>query len=184
MQPSWQNLQGFSGATAVGALTFIGLILVANAFATNLLAAIDFYSRTPTWAIVIAFPAIAVSYLLGLLSMGAAEAMLTWTRAIDAETLVEDHVAVGGRGDHIAGHFRELRQEAAVLAGGSIGLAVLALGAALSAWNEEGWRRLLLSAAVGAIVLALASMALARFRHTMAHRLAAVGTAKAEGPRE
>ena len=182
MPPSWQNLQGFSGATAVGALTFIGLILVANAFATNLLAAIDFYSRTPTWAIVIAFPAIAVSYLLGLLSMGAAEAMLTWSRVIDAEALVEDHVAVGARGDHIAGHFRELRQEAAALAGGSIGLAVMALGAALSALNEEGWRRFLIGAAVGAIVLALASMALARFRHAMAHRLAVVGAARAEGP--
>ena len=95
MTPSWQNLQGLSGATAVGALTFIGLIFVANAFATNLLDAIDFYSRTPTWAIVIAFPAIAVSYLLGLLSMGAAEAMLTWTGVIDAEVLVADHVAVG-----------------------------------------------------------------------------------------
>ena len=98
MTPSWQNLQGLSGATAVGALTFIGLIFVANAFATNLLDAIDFYSRTPTWAIVIAFPAIAVSYLLGLLSMGAAEAMLTWTGVIDAEVLVADHVAVGDRG--------------------------------------------------------------------------------------
>jgi hypothetical protein len=181
VQPSWQNLQGFSGATAVGAVTLIGLILVANAFATNLLAAIDFYSRTPTWAIVVAVPTVAVSYLLGLVSMGAAEALLAWSRVIDEVALVEDHVAVSVRGDHVAGHFRELRQEAAVLAGGSVGLSVLALGAALSAWTAEGWRRLLLSAAVGAVLLALASISLARFRHAMAHRLGVIARARTEG---
>jgi len=182
VQFPWHTIQGFSGATAVGALTLVGLILIANGFATNLLPAIDVYSRTATWAIVVAVPVLASSYLLGLISMGTAEALLIRCRLIDAEALIDDQVAVAARGDSIGGHFHQLRQEAELLAGGSIGLAVFAVGAALSAWLAEGWRRFLTSIALAAICLAVASISLARFRHTTAHRLALAARTKTEVP--
>jgi hypothetical protein len=177
---SWQNVQGFSGATAVGALTVIGLILIANAFATNLFPAIDFYARTPTWAIVVAIPAVALTYLLGLLSTGAAEVLLVSTRLVDSDALIADHIAVSARGDFVASRFHQLRQEAELLAGGSIGLVLLAGGAALSAWTADGWRRFLISTAIAALLLAVSSISLARFRHASAHRFAVAATARAE----
>jgi hypothetical protein len=182
VQPSWQNIQGFSGAAAVGALTLIGFILIANAFATNLLPAIDFYSRTPTWAIVIGIPTLALTYLLGLLSIGTAEVLLLRLGLVDPDAFIEDHIAVSGRGDFVAGHFQQLRQEAQLLAGGAVGLALMAVGAVLSAWATEGWRRFLVSIAVAAIVLALASISLARFRNAAAHHLAVAATARTELP--
>jgi hypothetical protein len=36
MEIPWLNIQGFSGATAVGSIVFVDLALIANAFAGNL----------------------------------------------------------------------------------------------------------------------------------------------------
>ncbi len=179
MQLPWQNIQGFSGATAVGALTLVGLVLIANSFASNLLPAIDFYARTATWAIVVAVPVVALTYLLGLIATGAAEALLVWRRLVDANVLIDDQIAVSGHGELISGYFQQLHQEAGLLAGGSIGLSLLGLGAALSAWAASGWWRFLASVAIAAIALAIASIALARFRHGTAHRLAIAARAAA-----
>jgi len=172
MEISSQTIQGFSGATAVGALTLVGLALIANAFATNLFPAIDFYARTPTWAIVVAIPLASLSYLLGLLATGAAEAALIWSRLINANVLIEDAVRVSVRGEFVAGRFQQLRQEAELLAGSAIALALLALGTALSAWATEGWRRFLTATTLAAVVFALSSIGLSRSRYASAHRLA------------
>jgi hypothetical protein len=168
----WQSIQGFSGATAVGTLTLLGLLLTANAFATNLFPAIHFYSQTPTWAIVVAVPVVALSYLLGLLSNGAAEAVLVWLRLVDGKALTEDPVWVSVHGEFVAGRFQQLRQEAELLAGSAISMTLLSIGAGLSAWNVEGWRRFLTTVALVAIGFALSSIALSRSRFSSAHRLA------------
>lgn len=180
MQIPWQSLQDFSGATAVGALTLVGLTLIANAFAPNLFPAIDIYSRTATWAIVVALPLLALCYLLGLLSTGAAEVALVWFRLLDANTLIEDTISVSTNGEFVAGRFQQLRQEAELLAGSAIALALLAFGAALSAWAVEGWRRFLTSVALSAIVFAVSSVALSLSRYRSAHRLALAASSQGE----
>lgn len=178
MQMPWQNLQGFSGATAIGALTLVGLILIANAFAPNFFPAIDIYSRTATWAIVVALPLLALCYLLGLLSTGAAEAALISCRLLDAETFIEDTISVSLIGEFVAGRFQQLRQEAELLAGSAIALVLMAFGAALSAWAVEGWRRFLFTAALSAILFAVGSVALSLSRYRLAHRLAISASSK------
>jgi hypothetical protein len=49
MEIPWLNIQGFSGATAVGSIVFVDLALIANAFASNLFPTINLYAQTPTW---------------------------------------------------------------------------------------------------------------------------------------
>jgi hypothetical protein len=172
MDIPWQGLQGFSGATAIGALVFVDLALVANSFANNLFPVIQDYSKTQTWAIVVAIPVISLAYLLGVLSIGTSELMLIWVRALDAKTLVEDTIAVTGKGEYAAARFQQIRQEAEMLAGGTIAFALLALGAALYAWKIAGWRRFLTAVAIMAFLLAVASVLLCLYRYRMAHRQA------------
>ena len=45
----WQNVQGFSGAAAIGSIVFVDLALIANAFADNLFPVINLYAQTTTW---------------------------------------------------------------------------------------------------------------------------------------
>ena len=172
MELPWQGLQGFSGATAIGALVFVDLALVANSFADNLFPVINVYSRTPTWAIVVAVPLVSLAYLLGVFSIGASELALTWVHLLDRNALVEDTIAATGGSDYAAARFQQIRQEAELLAGGAIAFALLALGAALSAWKIEGWRRFLTAVTIMAVLLAVGSILLCLYRHGMAHRQA------------
>jgi hypothetical protein len=179
-QPPWENVQGFSGATAVGAIIIVDLALIANSFADNLFPVIDMYARTSTWAIVVAIPVLSLTYLVGLLSIGAGETVLTWLRFVDTRRLTEDAVALSRQGDFIVGRFQQFRQEAELLAGSMVAFALLALGSGLSSWRILGWRRFLMGTAIAAIVLGSGSAILSVSRHKAAHRLA--HAVKNQGP--
>ena len=102
----WQNIQGFSGAAAIGSIVFVDLVLIANAFADNLFPVIDLYSQTTTWAVVIALPALALVYLIGLLSIGAGEAALVWLRLVSRIDLAEDILGLPGLPSIIAARYQ------------------------------------------------------------------------------
>ena len=168
----WQSIQGFSGATAVGSLVFVDWALITNAFADNLFPVINLYSQSPTWAIVIAVPVLSLVYLLGLLCIGAGEAILVALRLLPASCLDDGNIALLEPSGFAAARYQQLRQEAEILAGSAWALVRLAVGASRHAWRIEGWRRFLLSVAVCATVVAVGSVALAVRRHLSATRLA------------
>src|SRR6202163_5060395 len=168
----WQNIQGFSGAAAIGSIVFVDLVLIANAFADNLFPVIDLYSQTTTWAVVIALPALALVYLIGLLSIGAGEAALVWLRLVSRIDLAEDILGLPGLPSIIAARYQQLRQDAEILAGSAIAFGLLAVGSSLYAWRIEGWRRFLSAVMVCAIIFALGSVALAVRGYVVAHLLA------------
>lgn len=168
----WQSIQGFSGATAVGSLVFVDWALITNAFADNLFPVINLYSQSPTWAIVIAVPVLSLVYLLGLLCIGAGEAVLIALRLVPSSGLDDGSIAISELSSFVAGRYQQLRQDAEILAGSALALVLLAVAASLHAWRIEGWRRFLLSVAVCATVIALGSVALAVRRHLSAARLA------------
>lgn len=172
MQIPWQGLQGFTGASAVGALSLVGLTLIANAFAPNLFVAIDIYADTPTWAIIVAIPLVALTYLLGLLSNAVAQATFVKFGFLDGDALLHDIVALAYSGELITGRYHQLRQEAELLAGCFVALALLALGCGLSAWVAPGWLRFLGAVTLFSVVIAISSGLLAVSRHRAAHELA------------
>jgi hypothetical protein len=175
----WQSIQGFSGATAVGSLVFVDWVLITNAFADNLFPVINLYSQSPTWAIVTAIPVLSLAYLLGLLCIGAGEALLVVFRLIPASSLDEGQMACSELSDFIAARYQQLRQDAEVLAGSALALGLLAVAASLHAWRIDGWRRFLLSVAVCATLVALGSLALSVRRYLSAARLAGAINRKA-----
>ena len=171
----WQSIQGFSGATAVGSLVFVDWALITNAFADNLFSAINLYSQTPTWAIVTAIPVLSLAYLLGLLCIGAGEAMLTLVNLVPQSVADEDHFASKEPSNFLVARYQQLRQDAEILSGSAMALALMAVGAALHAWRIEGWRRFLISVAICAVLVAIGSLALSVRRHAAASRIAYLG---------
>ena len=167
----WQSIQGFSGATAVGSLVFVGWALITNAFADNLFPVINLYSQSPTWAIVTAVPVLSLAYLLGLLCIGAGEAFMIFCKFVPASSLDEGQTACSDSSSFVAARYQQLRQDAEILAGSALALGLLAVGASLHAWRIEGWRRLLISVAVCATLVAVGSFALSVRRQLSASRL-------------
>ena len=167
----WQSIQGFSGATAVGSLVFVDWALITNAFADNLFPVINLYSQSPTWAIVTAVPVLSLAYLLGLLCIGAGEAFMILCKFVPASSLDEGQTACSDPSSFVAARYQQLRQDAEILAGSALALGLLAVGASLHAWGIEGWRRLLISVAVCATLVAVGSFALSVRRQLSASRL-------------
>ena len=167
----WQTVQGFSGATAVGSIAFVDWALITNAFADNLFPIIDIYSSTPTWAIVIAIPVIALTYLLGLLFIGAGELLLLRLGMLTPADLADEGMHRQDLPPILTARLQVLRQEAEVLAGSALAIGLLAIGASLHAWRIDGWRRFLISVTLCAIFLAIGSAGLAIRRHRAAAQL-------------
>lgn len=111
-------------------------------------------------------------YLLGLLCIGAGEALLVVFGLVPASSLDESSLARSAPSEFVAARYQQLRQDAEVLAGSALALALLAIGSSLHAWRMDGWRRFLASVAVCAVVIALGSLALSIRRHLSAGRLA------------
>jgi hypothetical protein len=172
----WQSIQGFSGATAVGSIVFVDWALITDAFAGNLIPVINVYSQSPTWAIVIAVPVLSLAYLLGLLCIGAGEALLLAVKLVSESTLADDDFVRADVSNLAAARYQLLRQDAEILAGSALAIAIahLAIGASLHAWQIDGWRRFLTSVAICAILLAVGSLFLSVRRHTSASRFASV----------
>lgn len=169
----WQSIQGFSGATAVGSLVFVDWVLITDAFAENLFPMINLYSQSPTWAIVIAVPVLSLAYLLGLLCIGAGEALLIAIKLVPKSCLDDGSIAHSALPDFIVARYQQLRQDAEILEGSALALLLLTIGASLHAWRIAGWSRFLISVAVCAIVVASGCVALAVRRHLSASRLTA-----------
>jgi len=167
----WQSIQGFSGATAVGSLVFVAWALITNAFADNLFPVINVYSQSPTWAIVTAVPLLSLAYLLGLLSIGAGEALMILFKFVPANCLDERQMDSSEPTGFVCARYQQLRQDAEILAGSALALGLLAVGAVLHAWRIEGWRRFLISVAVCATVVAVGSFALSVRRQLWASRV-------------
>ena len=172
MQLPWQNIQGFSGAAAVGALVLVDFTLIADAFATNLFPAINLYAQTPTWAVIVAVPLVALVYLLGVLSIGGGDSLLAAFGHASRITLADEASFLSACSELLATRFQQLRQEAELLAGSFVVFTLLSLGSLLHAVRIPGWRRFLISVAIAAVVFAALSMALAVRRYRSAHAIA------------
>jgi hypothetical protein len=165
MELPWQRFEGFSGATAVGSLVFIDLALIADAFADNLFPTINAYSQTPTWAIVVAVPFVALTYLLGVISISGGAALLAWGRESRIAP-TEETSFLATCNPLVASRFQQLQQEAQLLSGSFVAFTLLSFGSAFHAAQIPGWRRFLISVVIAAAILSTLSLTLAlqRFR--------------------
>ena len=172
MQVPLQGLQGFTGAVAVGGLTLTSLFLLAAGFAPNLLLAIDVITRSTAWAIVAAVPLTSLSYVLGLLTIAAAESLLTQTNLLRQVDSAAELLAVSKLGDLVIARYQQQREEAEVVAGSSLALCVLGVASVAAALSEDGWRRTLISLALACLVLSVGSAVLSVYRYRGATSLA------------
>jgi len=171
MNLPWQNIEGFSGATAVGSLVFIDLAVISDAFADNLFPTINVYAQTPTWAIVVAVPLVSLVYLLGVLSISGGTALLSWDRT-NRMTATEETSFLSTCSALVAARFQQLRQGAELMAGSFVAFTLLSVGCAFHAVRIPGWRRFLISVVIATVVLSVLSIKLALKQYRLARAIA------------
>lgn len=172
MELPWASLQGFAGAAGVGSLAVLGIFLAVDSLHHDVLPVLEFYAKTATWAIVAAIPAAAIAYVLGLLLIGAGGLLLDILPAAQSAERYEDLVKIGDMGSGpVIESYQQLIQESQILAGSSLALVLIAVGAALDAKNLPSLRRLIYGGAFFGIVVAALVFLLGVSKSRSAHSL-------------
>ena len=118
MELPWASLQGFAGSAGVGSLALLGIFLIVDSLHEGVFPTLEFYSKTATWGIVAAIPALAIAYVFGLLLIGAGGLLLDAFPIAHASDKFADLVKVSDVAkEPITDRYQQLYQESHVLAG-------------------------------------------------------------------
>src|SRR4029453_16968156 len=131
MTSSGDALTGFAGPAGVGSLCLLGAFLFLDGRAPGLFPTVEEYAKTSTWGVVAAVPVLAVSFVLGLSLMVASERVLTslWGPPLTSQAADLAQLGVSVKESPAAQAYVESLRNRAVLAGGSVALLILAIGA-------------------------------------------------------
>jgi hypothetical protein len=127
-----ENISSAVGPAGIGALCVLGILLILDGRSPAVLGTVERYGNTTTWGIVAAVPLLAITYLLGILVVTAAESLMHTTFGPSFVTETSDLLRIGNfplDKSALAQGYVQLRQESRLLAGSSIALIFLALGA-------------------------------------------------------
>ena len=169
----WQTIEGFAGASGVGALCFLGIFLFLDGRAPNLYPTVEFFAKTTTWSIVAAIPVLAIIYVIGLLAMNGGELIVDRISKSQAVQEIPDLVTIGEHDKSaITQQYLKLRQEKEILSGSFIALILLTIGAFSEISNLPSLKAVIIIAAIGSFVIALGFLWLAISKGVEAHSLA------------
>jgi hypothetical protein len=181
MSSSGDALASFAGPAGVGALCLLGAFLFLDGRAPGLFPTFEQYAKTSSWSVIAAIPVLAVSFVLGLSLMVASERVLTnlWGPPLSSQAADLAQLEVSVKESPAAQAYVESVRNRAVLAGGSVALLILAIGALSEMGNLPHLRGVIATAALATVVVAVAAGYLAIREGHKAHEIA---LAVAAGP--
>lgn len=144
MVPAKLAIGGGGGTLAVGSLCFLGIFMVVDGF-TGLYVLIEDYSADAAWAVLFAFPALVLSYVLGLLATLGAHRVSCRLRGRSTDLEIEEFAAIASSGNQgLLEMYTAIRQHEILLEGAVIGFGCMAVGAVsatrwLGAFTTFGW---------------------------------------------
>jgi hypothetical protein len=170
----------FAGAAGVGALCVLGIFLMLDGMAADVLPTIEFYAKTATWGIVAAVPVLAITYVIGLLVVGGVVALEEWAVGGVVGIAADDVVRLAALANDspVTQFYLQRRDEQGVLGGSAIGLLLLAAGAYAERRNLPEVAGVTKAAAVLAVVAAMLCLAGSVVKGREAHAVVRVGQEK------
>jgi len=179
MSGAADSIGTFAGATGVGALCLLGIFLLLDGRAPTLFPTFEQYASTATWGIVAAIPVLAIAYVVGLVLITAS---CVAVRGSFGPTLLDEAADtarvsyVSAKESVLAQEYLRIKQERDVLGGAALALVVLAAGALSETANLSHLRSVIILAAVGTLIAALALFYSAGMKSRQAHVFASVSS--------
>jgi hypothetical protein len=164
MPTLFQGIQGFAGASGVGIVCLIGLVLTVSVFADNLPKVATLLLVSSSWSAVATLPLLVVAYVIGLLAIA----------LVDRGTPLTSTGVCALRSGAIAARYGQLVQEAEILSGSVIAFALLGAAALLNTMALPGWTRTLVFTGVLCLAIAGSAWKMSRMKHAAAAALTAV----------
>jgi len=170
----WQNIEGFAGAAGIGALCFLGIFLFLDGRAPDLFPTVEFFAKTTTWSIVAVVPVLAISYIIGLVTINSASIVIDQIPINQARYQTSDLIVISEHDNSaITQEYAQLRHDKDLLGGAFLALVLLSIGALSEIRNLPNLRGVIVIAATGVLLLAFITLGLAFFKVNAAHDLVA-----------
>lgn len=170
------GIEETGGTLAIGSLCFLGAFMVVDGL-TNLYLLVDQYSGDAAWAVLFSFPAIVISYILGLVALAVSKRILRVVRRQSAQAEVEEFAIVAmTENEALVSQYLGLLQRQALLDGGLVGFASMAIGSVFALHWLAGYELFGWVAVAGFSILALACPYLGNEYSDYARRLAGIAT--------
>ncbi len=119
----------------MGSICLLGFFLVVDG-PTNLFLFVESYAQTATWAVLLAFPTLVLSYVLGLVAVNAADAVIPKLLGTQNVSEARPFVRIAAFGNEpITDHYLTTVRHQAFLQGLSPAFLILAVGC----WSGIRW---------------------------------------------
>lgn len=143
MDIPWSSINGFAGVTGIGAICILGFFFILDAEGSSVLPTLNEYASTPTWGILAAVPAIAISYLIGqfavVLVVMCFDAFAV-SHVNEANAILQIGMA---KNDFLGQEFSRIKQERDLLSGSSVAFVLLGVGAYFERRNLPQIKRII-----------------------------------------
>lgn len=170
-----ESLSNFAGPTGVGALCILGVFLALDGQAPNLFPTVETYAKTNTWGIVAAVPVLVIAYIVGVFVTSGAELLLQQTIGLTFETEAADLAVLGKieiEKSALVKAYVQLRLDRSILAGSSIALLLVVVGAISEINNLRSLKGPILSLVGVTLLLSILTFYFAARKGREAHLLA------------
>ena len=168
----WQNIEGFAGAAGIGALCFLGIFLFLDGRAPDLFPTVEDLAKTTTWSIVAVVPVLAISYIIGLVTINSASIVIDQIPLSQALSQTTDLLVISEHNNSaVTQEYTHLRREKDLLSGAFLSLVLLCIGALSEIRNLPSLRGVIVAGAIGVLILAFITLGLAFFKANAAHEL-------------
>ncbi|HEY0066136.1 MAG TPA: hypothetical protein VGB46_02195 [Flavisolibacter sp.] len=171
MNIPWDSINGFAGATGIGAICVLGFFFIADASDSNVFHTLNSYASTATWGILAAVPTITISFLIGqfVILLGT---FLAGCFTSESFNQVDSILIISRtQNEFLSQEYLRIKQEKEMLCGSALSFLVLGLGAFFEIKNLKSHRTIIVICGIIGLIAAVAFLVLGTQRINLLNRL-------------
>jgi hypothetical protein len=155
MDIPWDSINGFAGATGIGAICVLGFFFIADGTDSNILHTLNSYASTASWGILAAIPTIAISFLVGqfAIQLGNYFAGFYYTSNNDAINTIL--IISKAQNDFLSQEYLNIQQAQDILCGSSFSFLILGIGAFFEIKNLKSHWKIVITCAIISLILGI-----------------------------
>lgn len=153
MSIPWDSINGFAGATGIGAICVLGFFFIADGKDANIFHTLNSYASTATWGILAAVPTIAISFLIGQFAVFLGTLLATLFNSNNFDQVNSILVISKAQNDFLAQEYLHIKQERDILCGSAFSFLILGVGSFFEVRNLMSHRTVIIICAILSLVV-------------------------------
>jgi hypothetical protein len=171
MNIPWDSINGFAGATGIGAICVLGFFFIADGQDSNILHTLNTYAKTASWSILAAVPTVAISFLVGQFAILSAAFLCSFFTSGNFSEVTSLISISKANNEFLSQEYLRIKQEKDILCGSSFSFLILGVGAFFELRNLSSHKRVILISAFISLLTGVALFVLGIQRLNLLNQL-------------